>query len=626
MKESLFSIALIGNPNCGKTALFNALTGSSHKVANYPGVTVEKKYARLTLAGDNANLIDLPGIYSLRGSSPDERLAKEALLGEIASEAKPDLVVFVADATNLSLNLRLVLEIQALGYPMVVALNMVDVAQKQGITIDTAKLSTLLGIPVVSTVAITKQGIDQLLVQLTTQRDQLATQHNPPPQAAVWQKPSAADLRKTYARVQTILLQTVTEKPWHHHLTERLDAILLHPLWGSLSLFVILFTMFQAVFSFAKSLQDWMQDKIDLSIHWLSITLPSGPLTSLITDGVLAGVGSVVVFLPQILCLFFFILILEDSGYMARAAFLMDRLMSKVGLNGKAFIPMLSSYACAVPGIMSARTIENLQDRMVTIMITPLTTCSARLPVYTLIIAAFIPHRAVWGLFNLQGLVMLALYVAGLMAALIMGFVFKRFVFKGKPPMMLMEMPLYRLPSLKNVLVGLWQRAKIFLYRAGTIILAVMILLWFLTSYPTAPADFSGPAVAYSFAGRVGHFLEPLFAPIGFNWQIVVALIPGLAAREAAIAGLGTVYALSGDDDALKHGLVQTLQHQWSLAMGLAILAWYVFAPQCISTLAVTKRETNSWRWPIVMFVYMLSLAYIAAFVVFHLSQWLFGS
>ena len=625
MTKKTFDIALIGNPNCGKTALFNTLTGSRHKVANYPGVTVEKKYARLTLGGVDADLIDLPGVYSLRGNSPDERLAREALFGEVAFEAKPDLVIFVADATNLSLNLRLALEIQALGYPIIIALNMIDVAQRQGITIDTVKLSTLLKMPVVCTVAISKQGLTELTTAIKNKKDQMADNPQPAMQDIAWQEPSAADLRKTYARVHAILEQTVQEKPWHHHLTERLDAILLHPLWGSLSLLIILFTMFQAVFSWAKSLQDFMQDKIDVSIHWLSVVMPSGPLTSLLTDGVLAGVGSVVVFLPQILCLFFFILILEDSGYMARAAFLMDRLMSKVGLNGKAFIPMLSSYACAVPGIMAARTIENLQDRMVTIMITPLTTCSARLPVYTLIIAAFIPQRTMLGFFNLQGLVMFGLYLAGIIAALSMGFLFKRFVFKGKSPMMLMEMPLYRLPSLKNVLIGLWQRTKIFLHRAGTIILAVMILLWFLTSYPVAPAHYLGPAVAYSFAGRVGHFLEPIFAPIGFSWQMVVALIPGLAAREAAIAGLGTVYALSGNEDALQHGLVQTLQHQWSLATGLAILAWYVFAPQCISTLAVTKRETNSWRWPIVMFCYMLSLAYIAAFVVFHVSQWLFG-
>lgn len=625
MSKTVFEIALIGNPNCGKTALFNALTGSRHKVANYPGVTVEKKHARLTIGGIDAELIDLPGVYSLRGSSPDECLARDALLGTLTSEAKPDFIIFVADATNLALNLRLALEIQTLGYPMMIALNMMDVAKEQGITIDTTKLSQLLHIPVVSTVAVHKKGVQQLAFELKKQKALSDAGEHPVVPHLVWQEPSAEVLRNTYAKVQEILDQTVTEKPWHHHLTERLDALLLHPVWGSLSLLVILFTMFQAVFSWAKWVQDWMQDKIDFSIHWLSVTMPSGPLTNLLTDGVLAGVGSVVVFLPQILCLFFFILILEDSGYMARAAFLMDRLMSKVGLNGKAFIPLLSSYACAVPGIMSARTIENLQDRMVTIMITPLTTCSARLPVYTLIIAALIPHQTVFGFFNLQGLVMFGLYVAGIIAALGMGFIFKRFVFKGKPPMMLMEMPLYRLPSLKNVLIGLWLRAKIFLYRAGTIILSVMILLWFLTSYPAPPIHFVGSAVAYSFAGRVGQFLEPIFAPIGFSWQLVVALIPGLAAREAAIAALGTVYALSGNEDALKHGLVQTLQHQWSLATGLALLAWYVFAPQCISTLAVTKRETNSWRWPIVMFGYMLSLAYIAAFIVFHLTQWLMG-
>jgi ferrous iron transport protein B len=380
--------------------------------------------------------------------------------------------------------------------------------------------------------------------------------------------------------------------------------------------------MFQAVFSWAVVIQNLMQTGIDASIQWLHHTLPDGPLTNLICDGVLAGVGSVVVFLPQILILFLFILFLEDSGYMARAAFLMDRLMSKIGLNGKAFIPMLSAYACAIPGIMAARTIENIKDRMVTIMITPLTTCSARLPVYTLLIAAFIPSKTVLGFINLQGLVMFLLYLAGISAALFMGFIFKKFLFKGRAPLMLMEMPIYRLPSLHSILTGLGERAKIFLMRAGTIILSVMVLLWFLSSYPTPPASWHGPAVAYSFAGRIGQFLEPFFAPIGFNWQMVVALIPGLAAREAAIAGLGTVYAVSGDEDAIAHSLIQTLHHEWGLATGLAILAWYVFAPQCISTLAVTKRETNSWLWPVVMFVYMFSLAYLAAFIVFHLTNY----
>jgi ferrous iron transport protein B len=390
-----------------------------------------------------------------------------------------------------------------------------------------------------------------------------------------------------------------------------------------LCLLIILFCMFQAVFSGAVVIQNIMQTGIDAMIQYLHHILPNGPLTDLFIDGVLAGVGSVVVFLPQILILFLFILVLEDSGYMARAAFLMDRLMAKVGLNGRAFIPMLSGYACAIPAIMATRTIENIKDRMVTIMITPLTTCSARLPVYTLIIAAFIPSKDIFGFLGLQGLVMFILYLAGILAALGMGFLFKRFIFQGRPPVMLMEMPIYRFPSLHTILVGLAERAKIFLTRAGTIILSVMILLWFLSSYPTPPPNWHEPAVAYSFAGRIGQFLEPIFAPIGFNWQIVVALIPGLAAREAAIAGLGTVYAVSGNEDTLTQGLTQTLHHQWGLATGLAMLAWYVFAPQCISTLAVTKRETNSWRWPIVMFCYMFGLAYLAAGLVFHLAQWI---
>ena len=621
MTSKKFEIVIAGNANCGKTALFNCLTGSRHKVANYPGVTVESREASLLIPPLNIKAIDLPGVYSLRGNSPDELVTRQILLGELPSQTKPSLVVFVADATNLALNLRLALEIKALGYPMIIALNMMDIAQKHGMTIDVKQLSALLGIPVVPTIATKKEGITELKEQI---KISLMTLN--PAQAAQtfnWQDPTTDDLRKTYAKVHSILERCVTESTKLHNRTEKLDRFFLHPFFGTATLLIILFTMFQAVFSWAKSLQDFLQDKIDWTVQWCNHILPVGPLANLLTDGVLAGVGSVVVFLPQILCLYFFILLLEDSGYMARAAFLMDRLMAKVGLNGKAFIPLLSSYACAVPGIMSTRTIENLQDRMVTILIAPLTTCSARLPVYTLIIAALIPSKTVLGIFNLQGLVMFGLYLVGITAALGMGYIFKRFFFKSKPPIMLMELPLYHLPHLKNVLLALSQRAKVFLTRAGTLILAVMIILWFVTTYPEAPLHATMPAVSYSWAGRVGHFLEPFFAPLGFSWQMVIALIPGLAAREAAIAALGTVYAVSGDADTLTAGLIHTLQHQWSLATGLSILAWYVFAPQCISTLAITKRETNSWIWPIVMFSYMFLLAYIAAFSVFHITQWI---
>ena len=612
------NIVLIGNPNCGKTAMFNILSGSRHKVANYPGVTVEKKTVDITIKNTPLHLIDLPGIYSLRGSSPDELIGRQILLGEIPNEPKPDLILFIADATNLALNLRLALEIQCLGYPMLIAINMADLAKKQGIQIDTRILSEELGLPVVEVSATENIGIESLktaLLQTLTEATQELHHCN-------WQDPTSEEIRQTHARVTHLLDNAITESTQQHHLTEKLDHIFLHPLWGTLSLLFILFGMFQAVFSWAKALQDYMQDGIDQGIQMLSHILPAGPLTGLLTEGVLAGVGSVVVFLPQILCLYFFIIILEDSGYMARAAFLMDRMMSKLGLNGKAFIPLLSGYACAVPAIMSTRTIENPKDRLLTILITPLTTCSARLPVYTLIIAAFIPARNVFGFINLQGLVMFSLYLAGMLSALGVGYLMRLFVFHNKPALMLMEMPIYRLPSIRNVVIGLWERTQLFLKRAGTIILAVMVLLWFLASYPAAPLHATGPAIAYSFAGHLGHFLQPFFAPLGFNWQMVVALIPGLAAREAAVAGLGTVYAVSASHGDIAQTLAQTLQTQWSLATGLSILAWYVFAPQCISTLAITKRETNSWRWPIVMFTYMFGLAYLGAFVTYHVALW----
>lgn len=618
-------IALVGNPNCGKTALFNALTGARQKVANYPGVTVERKVGEfLSPAGARVQLIDLPGTYSLRARSPDEEVTRDVVLGRFEHESPPDVMVCVADATNLRLHLRLVLELRKLGRPIILALNMMDVAEARGCRVDAAALSAALGVPVVPTVAIRRTGIVGLLDQID--RSMMVMAGDGPPAPCGWSEPSARELRAYHQEVEAILAAALRDAGKPSLATQRIDAALLHPAIGLPFLFLVLFLMFQAVFAWAAL----PMDMIDGALGWVQAAagaaLPDGMLKSLITDGIIAGVGSVLIFLPQILVLFLFILILESTGYMARAAFLLDRLMGGVGLHGRAFIPLLSSFACAVPGIMAARTIENRADRLATIMIAPLMTCSARLPVYTLIIAAFVPNETVaGGMIGLQGLVMFALYAAGILSALAVAFVLKRTIFKGAREPLLMELPAYRLPSPRDILIGLLERARIFLARAGTVIFAIMILLWFLGSFPGAPEGATGPAIDYSFAGMLGHALAPLLAPIGFTWQIAIALVPGMAAREVAVAALGTVYALSETGDALSGSLSGVLAADWSLPTALALLAWFVFAPQCVSTLSVVKRETNSWFWMLVMIAYMTLLAYGAAFVTFQVSSALLG-
>ncbi|MFP5512193.1 MAG: ferrous iron transporter B [Alphaproteobacteria bacterium] len=618
-------IALVGNPNCGKTALFNALTGARQKVANYPGVTVERKVGEfLSPAGARVQLIDLPGTYSLRARSPDEEVTRDVVLGRFEHEAPPDVMVCVADATNLRLHLRLVLELKKLGRPIILALNMMDVAEARGCRVDAAALSAALGVPVVPTVAIKRTGVVGLLDQID--RSMMVMAGDGPPAPCGWSEPSARDLRAYHREVEAILAAALRDAGKPSLATQRIDAALLHPAVGLPFLFLVLFLMFQAVFAWAAL----PMDMIDGALGWVQAAagaaLPDGMLKSLIADGIIAGVGSVVIFLPQILVLFLFILILESTGYMARAAFLLDRLMGGVGLHGRAFIPLLSSFACAVPGIMAARTIESRADRLATIMIAPLMTCSARLPVYTLIIAAFVPEETVaGGMIGLQGLVMFTLYAAGILSALAVAFVLKRTIFKGAREPLLMELPAYRLPSPRDILIGLMERARIFLARAGTVIFAIMILLWFLGTFPGAPEGATGPAIDYSFAGMLGHALAPLLAPIGFTWQIAIALVPGMAAREVAVAALGTVYALSETGDALSGSLSGVLAADWSLPTALSLLAWFVFAPQCVSTLSVVKRETNSWFWMLVMIVYMTLLAYGAAFVTFRLSSALLG-
>ncbi len=610
-------VALVGNPNCGKTALFNALTGGRQKVANYPGVTVEKKIGRLaTPAGRSVQILDLPGTYSLRARSPDEEITRDAVLGKIEGERAPELIVCVADASNLRIGLRLVLELKHVGRPVVLALNMMDIARRRGIEIDTAKLAAELGIPVVTSVAVRRGGIDALLGELDSRLG-----HLPASSAADWQIPSAGVLRSGQREADRILHAAVRGAAKPDGGTKRADAILLHPVLGLVVLLALLFVMFQAVFAWAKP----AMEAIQAGFAWLgalvgSLDMP-GLLKSFLQDGVIAGVGSVLVFLPQILILFFFILVLEDLGYMARAAFLMDKIMGGAGLHGRAFIPLLSSFACAIPGIMATRVIDDKRDRLTTILVAPLMTCSARIPVYTLIISAFIPDREVWGFLGLQGLVMFGLYATGIVGALTVSFVIKRLIWRGEggDPFML-ELPDYKLPQLKSLAIGMWTRAVVFLQRAGTTILSMMILIWLLASFPQPPDGAAGPAIEYSLAAMIGHAIEPLTAPLGFNWQINVALIPGMAAREVAVGALGTIYSIgAGEGAAEKIG--QALAGQWSLGTALAMLAWYVFAPQCASTLAVIKRETGGWKWVGVTFGYMLALAYAAAFITYQIAR-----
>jgi ferrous iron transport protein B len=612
---STWHLALIGTPNSGKTALFNALTGSHQKVANYPGVTVERKAGTLqTPAGRSVNLIDLPGTYSLRGRSPDEEITRDFVLGRLATEPKPDLLLCVADATNLRLALRLVIELKRVGQPMMLVLNMFDIATRRGVKIDLKQLSAELGVPVVTSVAVRRGGTEELLRQMDEMAANAATRDE-----NSWKPPSASELRAAQREADRILRAAVAQ-PAPDTLTGRLDAVLLHPVAGLVILLVILFVMFQAVFAWAKPVMDLISAGFDGLGGMVHDTLPAGLLQSFIQNGVISGVGSVLVFLPQILILFLFILLLEDLGYMARAAFLMDRIMGSAGLHGRAFIPLLSSFACAIPGIMATRVIGDRRDRLTTIMVAPLMTCSARIPVYTLIISAFIPDKQIWGWIGLQGLVMFGLYAIGIFSALAVAFVSNHFVWREHPtPPFMLELPDYKLPRLRSVVIGLFMRAKIFLVRAGTTIFSMMVLIWFLASFPRPPEGATEPAINYSLAAMIGHALEPILAPLGFNWQINVALIPGMAAREVAVAALGTVYAIEGGKEAADQ-IGQALANKWSLATALAVLAWYIFAPQCASTLAVIKRETGGWRWMFVTFAYMLVLAYIAAFATYHVA------
>lgn len=604
-------VAVVGNPNCGKSALFNALTGLRQKVANYPGATVERRAGPL-LGNTSVELIDLPGTYSLTPRSPDEAVTRDVIMGTYKAEGKPDALICVVDATNLEQHLRFVLELKAIGLPTVVALNMTDLAEREQISIDANALSKKLGLPVVETVAVRRKGLDSL-------KDKLLDAAGDFTNKAMDFGTSTRDRQRA---ARKIAKDVTLSEGIGHRTTRVLDNALLNPIVGPIVLFGILFLMFQAVFAWAEAPMGWIEDSIMILQGLASSALPDNWLLSFINDGILAGVGAVIVFFPQIIILFAFILVLESSGYMARAAFLMDKLMASVGLNGRAFIPLLSSFACAIPGIMAARTISDQKDRLTTILIAPLMTCSARLPVYTLIIAAFIPNTDIWGgMVGLQGLVMFTLYMAGIVFALIVAAVMKRTITKGESQTFMLELPKYQPPHWRFVLVGLYERCRVFLRRAGTIILTVTVVLWALASFPGAPEGATEPAVTYSLVGIIGGWLEVIFAPIGFNWEISAALVPGMAAREVAVAALGTVYSLSGSEDTVTEGLVGMLNGAWSLPTALSFLAWYVFAPQCLSTIAVARRETGGWKWPLVMVGYLFGLAYLAAFITFQLSS-----
>ncbi|MBV8625000.1 MAG: ferrous iron transporter B [Herbaspirillum sp.] len=607
MSGGALNIALVGNPNCGKTALFNQLTGARQKVANYAGVTVERKSGSFTApSGRSVRVVDLPGAYSLQSVSPDERVTQGVLQGRYPGEAIPDLIVCVADATNLRLHLRFVLEVRRIGRPMVLALNMMDAAARRGIRIDVPALAQRLGMPVIETIAVRRGGAAALVKAIDTAEP-----------AALEVATVPADL---HAEVRAILADTVVMPAPTDRRDDAIDRVALHPVLGVLLLALTMFLVFQAVYALGKPMTDAIADGFGTLGGVVGEWLPEGPLRGLVTDGLLAGLGTVLGFLPQILVLFFFILLLEESGYLPRAAFVLDKLMVSVGLSGRSFIPLLSSFACAIPGIMGTRSITDPRDRLATILVAPLMTCSARLPVYALLIGAFIPHRAVLGIFNLQGLALFCLYVAGITAAMFVAWVAKRISRSRQERALLMELPSYRLPHWRDIALGLWERGAIFLKRLTGVMLALTVLMWAICTFPGAPADATRAAIDYSFAGMIGHTLQYVFAPLGFNWQISLSLIPAFAARETAVATLATVYAVGGEEGA---ALQSALAAHISLASALSLMVWFAFAPQCMSTLAIIRRETQSWRMVALSFGYMFVLAYAASFLTYRIAGWL---
>ena len=601
-------LALLGAPNCGKSSLFNALTGGKAKVANYPGVTVEYRKGQFALPdGQLVELLDLPGVYGDCGHSMDERVALDAVRGDLEGERAPDAIVFMMDASHINTHLHNVLQAKNHGLPIILVLNMMDMAARDGITIDLPELEREIGIPVVSCVAVRASGRASLLDYLGEWGGDVSF--------GSAKKPSReeGDLKALQAKARSITRNAVSRVQKTETFSQRIDNWVLHPVLGVLILFLILFVMFQAVYTWSGPAMDFIEAGIGALQSGVGAVLPDGLVKSLIADGMIAGVGAVLVFLPQIIILFAFILLLEASGYMARAAFLVDTLMAKVGLNGRAFIPLLSSFACAIPGVMSARTIEQERDRLTTILIAPLMTCAARWPVYFLIIGAFIPSGKV-GPLSQQGLVAFGLILVGIVFALIMAAIFKRTLTRGESSGLLIELPSYKMPVFKDYLTGLWDRGMIFVNRAGRIILPASVVIWFLASFPTHATE-----TAQTWAGKLGGVIEPLLRPIGFNLEIAISLIPAMAAREVAVSSLATIYSIAEDDADAK--LSTLISSQWSLPTALAFLAWFVFAPQCLSTFAIIRKETNSWKWPLFAFGYLFVLAYAAAGLTFHTAN-----
>jgi ferrous iron transport protein B len=722
-------VVLTGNPNSGKTTVFNALTGLRAKVGNYAGVTVERKEGRLggAPAEVNARVLDLPGTYSLSPQSLDEQISRDVLLQRLPELPAPSLIVIVVDASNLQRNLYYTTQVLELGYPALIALNMIDVAESNGHRIDTAKLEEALGVPVLPIVASNGTGIPQLreairktllaawdrsprrfcelppllaeeanrlqavlaqgrdqgrrsaaaeaLLILSNEKALASSLNHYPPEipaavAAARQRLEAggidwrgAAIEARYLSVAAIDRQvTVQLVPPGETFSDRLDRVLTHKIGGTLIFIAVMALMFQSIFTFARLPMDALQSVVDLLGATVAGWIPPGDLNSLLVEGVIAGVGAVIVFLPQILLLFLFIGFLEDTGYMARAAFLMDRLMSKVGLHGKSFIPMLSSFACAIPGIMATRTIESPKDRLVTILVSPLMSCSARLPVYALLIAACIPNVTVLGFLKLSGLTMLGMYLLGIVVALAMAWLFKKTLLRGETPLLIMELPPYKRPLLRVVLRHMWDRSWLFLRRAGTVILLINILLWYLASYPRDPArerqfaaqraqvtaptpagkseplaalekEQAGERLRHSFAGRIGHAIEPLIAPLGFDWKMGIGIVSSFMAREVFVSTMSTVYNMGSyeESDSSMKGLARTLQDQkrpdgtpvYTALTGITLMVFYVFALQCVSTVAIVRRETNSWKWPLFQWIYMGILAWGLAFVTYRAGLWL---
>ncbi|MCG7656327.1 ferrous iron transporter B [Wielerella bovis] len=614
--------ALVGAPNCGKTVLFNGLTGANAKVANYVGVTVDKRTGQL-IGHHDIEIVDLPGIYSLRAASHDEAVTRDVVLGKLGRH--PDALIAVADATNLRMTLRLVLELKTLGLPLLVSLNMADVAQSRGLKIDVDKLAEKLGVPVLLTAAVRPDDVQAMrdaIVKLPRHDENVVTVNQTD---LLERKLSHLDTEKLYAEVdeilQAALIQAMQLPSWH----KKLDTLALHPMVGLPILLVILLLVFQAVYAWAEPVMTLIEDTFAWLGEWVTSILPEGILADLLVNGVIAGVGGVLVFLPQIMILFAFLLLLEDSGYLPRAAFMLDNLLAKTGLSGRSFIPLLSSFACAVPAVMAARTINDPSERLVTIVIAPMLTCSARLPVYALIIAAIIPEKTVFGIFNLQGLTLFVLYFAGIVSAAAVAFIMKLWAKRDgniQQFPLLMELPTYRMPNFRHILRSLWERVSAFLKRAGTIIFALSVILWALTTFPAAPEGATGAAIDYSFAGMLGKWIQPIFAPLGFTWEMCIAMIPGMAAREVVVAALGTVYAVGADsEEAVQNALMPIVVQDWGLPTAFAFLAWYVYAPMCLATLATIRREVNSLKKTWLITIYLFVLAYFFAFLIYHMTK-----